>query len=347
MRFERCQRHGLDTIPPRPQTSDLETENLMAAERPTPKLPAPDILNKWPVLFGLVLLLLVPFFLPIPLSLRRHPLIGNIGDQVHVPFLMGLTLLMYWRGPLTGRLKSVIFTAMLLGGAIELVQTLVGRAALLADFFLDLAGIFLAVGLIIWKGYQRKSGLGLMFSIVLILSAQLYYLPGLILGSYHSKKSFPIISDFEGPHEKWLWHPTYQAQLDIQDIQDSPSGQSKVMRLESGPPSRWPGAQMVHFSHDWSSYKTLRFDARHITPNRELVPFSIRLDDFHSRRDQTWVSNSFKATTEWISYSLSVVDRKVIHGDRILDMTEISHLLIFLSDKKDSTIIQIDNLRLE
>jgi len=319
----------------------------MTGQRPTPKLPAPSFLNQWPVLLGLVLLVLVPFFLPIPTSLRRHPLIGNLGDQIHVPFLMVLTLLLYWRGPLTGQIKTVALAAIVLGGAIELVQPLVGRAALLADFYLDLAGIFLAVGLILWKGHERKSGLGLMVFIVMALSTQLYYLPGLVMGSYHSKQSFPIISDFEGPHEKWLWKPTYQSLVEMKKISDSPTGQGTVLRLESGPPSRWPGARMTHFAHNWSTYKVLKFDARHITPNREIVPFSIRLDDFQSRGGNSWVSNSFKASSEWTSYQVPIVERKVMHGDRILDMTEISHLLVFLSDKKDSTIIQVDNLRLE
>ena len=319
----------------------------MNPQRPTPKLPAPALLNQWPILLGLVALLLVPFFIPIPMVLRRHPLIGNLGDQVHVPFLMLLTLLMYWRGPLAGRLKAAALAGMILGGGIELVQILVGRAALLGDFGLDVAGIMLAVGLVIWKGYQRKIGLGIMVSIVFLLSTQLYFLPGLVMGSYHAKQSFPLVSNFEGLHEKWLWTDTYNAKLDFVKVPDSPDGPGTVLRIESGPPSRWPGAQMRHFPHDWSPYQVLKFEVRHVTPHRETVPFSIRLDDFQSRRDQTWVSSRYLATSEWTTYTMPITQRKVMHGDRILDLNDMSYLLVFMSEKKDSTAIQIDNLRLE
>ncbi len=312
-----------------------------------PRLAAPALLNRKAVMIGLPLLLLVPFFLPIPMVLRRHPLIGHLGDQVHVPFLMALTLLMYWRGPLTGRLKPAVLAAVILGGGIEFVQILVGRAALLADFFLDLAGITLAVGLVLWKGHQNRMGLAIIILIFGVLSSQLYFLPGLVMGSYHARQSFPVVSDFEGPHEQWLWSSSYDAQLDIISIPDSPRGPGHVLRIESGPPSRWPGAQMKHFPHNWSVFKTLTFDVRHVTPNRETVPFSLRLDDYRSRRDQTWVNNRFTATSEWKTFSMTVNQRQVSHGERIMELQDMSHLLVFLSDKKDSTVIQIDNLRLD
>ncbi len=314
----------------------------MTRPRPTPALPAPTFLNSWPLLLATLAFLLIPFFLPIPMVLRRHPLIGNLGDQIHVPFLMILTLLFYWRGPLTGRLKWAILAGMILGGLIELVQTLVGRTALIEDFALDLAGIGLAAGLVIWKGHKMRAGLGLMVALVMVLSAQLYFLPGLILGSYHAQQNFPLISDFEGMHEKWLWKETCQARYDFVKTEDG-----TVLQLESGPPSRWPGIQMRHFPHDWTGYSTLKLDVRHITPGREKVPFSVRLDDYQSRKDQTWVSNSFKATPEWTTYNVPVIDRKVLHGDRLLNLQDLSYLLVFLSDKNDSTIIEIDNIRLE
>lgn len=310
--------------------------------RPTPALPAPSLLNNKPVLLGLLVLLLVPFFVPIPMYLRQHPFIGHLGDQVHVPFLMMLTLLIYWRGPLTGRLRYSIAAAMILGGGIEIVQLVVGRSALLADFYLDLAGIGLATGLVLWKGYQVRAGLALMLALVMILSAQLYFLPGLILGSYHSQQNFPLISDFEGTYEGWLWSETYDALVEIVETDDG-----TVLQLESGPPSRWPGAKMTHFPHNWENYHTLKVDVRNTTPDREKVPFSVRLDDFETRHDQANISSSFKATNQWQTFSIPFANRKVRNGDRMLNLHDMSHILVFLSDKNDSTSIEIDNLRLE
>jgi len=315
----------------------------MSKPRLIPALPAPAILDRPAVLVTALILLLVPFFLPIPLSLRRHPLIGHLGDQVHVPFLMILTLMMYWRGPLTGRLKEAALAAMILGGSIEFLQTFVGRTALLHDFWLDLAGIGLAVGLVVWKGHHLRSGLMVMVAMVMVLSAQLYFLPGLILGSYHAQKSFPLISNFDGPHEKWLWHATYDSRWEI--IADPTEG--TILRVESGPPSRWPGVLMRHFPPDWSAYSMLKVDVRHKTAGRDSVPFSVRIDDFETRLTQTWISNSFVASDEWNTYSIPIAQRQVMHGDRILNIQDVSTIIIFLSDKKDSTRIEVDNIRLE
>jgi hypothetical protein len=316
---------------------------MMNRPRPIPALPAPAILNRVPVLVGSLMFLLVPFFLPIPMDLRRHPLIGHLGDQVHVPFLMILTLMFYWRGPLTGRLRASALAAVVLGGSIEFLQTLVGRAALFHDFWLDLAGIGLAVGLVIWKGHQRRSGLVLMVSVVAVLTAQLAFLPGLIMGSYDTQKTFPVISNFEGKYEKYLWSSTYEARLGM--VANESRG--TVMRIESGPPSRWPGAQMRHFPPDWSTYSTLKVDVRHITAGRDTVPFSVRLDDFDARLDETWISDPFFATGEWTTYSLLFTGRQVMHGERMFNFHDVSAVLVFLSDHNDSTAIEVDNIRLE
>ncbi len=345
----------MGAVPQRPETSYLETENLMSdltsrpmnKQRPACALPAPSFLDRWQALLAISLLFLIPFFLPIPMELRRHPLIGHLGDQVHVPFLMILTLLMYWKGPFACRLKGAVLAGVILGAGIELLQLLVGRAANVADFVLDLAGIGMALGLVFWKGYKKSWGLGLICGIALLLSAQLYFLPGLIMGSYQTRQAFPLISDFNNPQEHWLWHGTYDAAVDLILIDDSPTGEGMVLQLESGPPSKWPGAKMQHFPHDWSQYKTLKVDVRHVTENREQVPFSLRLDDFQSRLKLDWASKSFIATNQWKTFSMPIDEPKVSHGDRSLNMEDLSHFLIFLSDKNDSTVIQVDNIRLE
>ncbi len=255
---------------------------------------------------------------------------------------MALTLLFYWRGPLTGRLKEAILAGMVLGGSIEVLQLLVGRAALWHDFIMDLAGIGLATGLVLWKGHQQRAGLALIILMVVALTGQLYFLPGLVLGSYHSQQSFPLISDFEGAHEKWLWKETDGSKIELVRNDDG-----TFLRLEGGQPSRWPGAQMRYFPHDWTGYSTLKVDVRHVTPGREKVPFTLRLDDYQTRLDQTWVSDWFTATSEWKTYSISCANRQVRHGERVLNLKDLSYILVVLSDKQDSTVIEIDNLRLE
>lgn len=319
----------------------------MADNRPTPAWGPPSILNRWPVLLAVSLCLLVPFFLPIPMHLRRHPLIGHLGDQVHVPFLAALTLLIYWYGPLRGRLKYSALAALALGAAIEFLQLLVGRAALLQDFLLDVAGVTLAVGLVVWLGYRSRVGMAMMLGMALLLAGQLYFLPGLILGSYQSRQTFPVLTNFEGSYDHWLWQDTYEAQLDFVDIPAGEDSTNAVLRITGGPPSRWPGAQMRHFDSNWTAYQTLKIDVRNVTKGRAKVPFTVRLDDFRSRLDQAYVSNYFRATDQWQTFSVPLVDRQVRHGERLLEIDDLSYVLIVLGAPADSTAIEIDNIRLE
>ena len=79
--------------------------------------------------------------------LRRHPAISPLGDQFHVVLMAVVALLIYWRGPLRGRLWLATMAAAIAAGAlVEFVQPLFGRAALLKDFLLDLVGIGIIVG---------------------------------------------------------------------------------------------------------------------------------------------------------------------------------------------------------
>ncbi len=48
--------------------------------------------------------------------------------------LGGITLLLYWFGPLRGRIWRAALASAVMGGAIEFLQLLVGRPALLTTF---------------------------------------------------------------------------------------------------------------------------------------------------------------------------------------------------------------------
>ena len=72
--------------------------------RHEPAIPAPGLLRRWQVWAVLMILFLFPFFIHIPRSLNHHPVISPIGDQVHIFLFGGITLLLYWFGPLQGRI---------------------------------------------------------------------------------------------------------------------------------------------------------------------------------------------------------------------------------------------------
>jgi len=86
----------------RPCHLPLLRMTAMTALRRQPAVSPPPLLLRPFTWAAAAAFLLVPFFVTIPVALRKHPLIGSLGDLLHIPLLAGLTLLFYWMGPLQG-----------------------------------------------------------------------------------------------------------------------------------------------------------------------------------------------------------------------------------------------------
>ena len=131
----------------------------MKTPRPEPAVRPPRFLTDPRFGLALLLVLIVPFLVPIPMELRRHPIIGPLGNQVHVVLMGVFTLLFYWWGPLRGRLLGSALATAGLGVAIEIVQMPLGRSAAVFDVVLDLVGVAIICGWVIWRGHGRRAGL--------------------------------------------------------------------------------------------------------------------------------------------------------------------------------------------
>ena len=322
----------------------------MKPANPIPAITPPKFLSTWPVRLVAVALLTVPFFVTIPMVLRRHPIISPLGDQLHVPLLAGITLMLYWRGPFSGRLWSAVLAAAFVGGAIEFIQIPFGRTAHIMDFVLDLVGIGFVVGYVFWRGYGKKVGLGLIIALLLTFPARLYHVPFVASAAYDARQTFPLLANLEGPRDHWLWDDNL-ATVAVLNIPDSPDGPGRVVRLTGGPPSHWPSAEMRRFPHDWSGYSELVLDVRLVADASGSQRFSLRLDDFNGRKDKTWISERFVATTEWQSFRFSLDSREVTNGSqktgRQFDFGDVDRILIYLPRPTSTVVLEIDNLRLQ
>jgi len=297
----------------------------MKSRRPIPAIKPPAFLLRWQVWGTAALLLTVPFFVTIPLVLRRHPIVSPLGDQLHVVLLAGITFLIYWRGPLTGKLWSAALMAAFIGAAIEFIQIPFGRTAHIMDFVLDLIGIGFVVGYVLWRGYGQRVGLGLIIALTLTFPARLYHVPFVASAAYHGRQIFPTIADLEGPRDRWLWGEN-NAVVKILEIPDSPDGPGRVVRLSGAPPDHWPSAEMRRFPHDWSGYQELVFDVRLVASNPDSQRFSLRADDYIGRKEKTWISSHYVATIEWKSFRFELDDRFVTDGierkERLFDFND-------------------------
>jgi hypothetical protein len=315
--------------------------------RPQPAIRPPDFLRRWQIWALLMVLFLVPFFIHIPRSLNQHPVVSPLGDQLHIVLFGGITLLLYWFGPLQGHLWRAVITSAVLGIATEFLQLLVGRQALLKDFLLDLVGIALVVGFIQWRGLGRRWGKWMFWLVMLSIPVQLHFLPWRISAAYRARDMFPVLANFEKYGDRYLWSANMKGKLVYHRITDAPDGESTVLRVGGNPESHWPGAIMRRFPEDWSGYLELKLEARLIEAPTDTFKFGIRLDDYEGVKEKLWVAQNFTATREWRTFSMPIVDRQLWNSNRNLNLREMDRIIIYFSRPKGSVAIEVDNLRLE
>ncbi len=316
-------------------------------DRHEPAIPAPAFLRRWQTWSMLLVLMLFPFFIRIPKALNHHPVISPIGDQVHIFLLGGVALLVYWVGPLRGRLWWAAGAAALIGGAVEFLQLLVGRQALFTDFLLDLVGIGLVVGWVLWRGHGNRAGRALFLVLLLSIPVQLYYLPMRIAATYHSRDLFPVLADFGRWSDRYLWHANMEADLTFPEIDDAPGGSSRVLRLDGGPPTHWPGAVLKRFPDDWSTYRELQFDVRLVRSPGPEARLGVRIDDYEGLREDKWTSQNFAVSRQWQTMTMPIRNRRLHHSERDLDLTQVDRIIFYFGKPSDSLAVQIDNIQLQ
>ena len=104
---------------------------------------------------------------------------------------------------------------------------------------------------------------------------------------------------------------------------------------------------MANFPEHWEDYSHLVLEARLVAGPRDSLRFGVRLDDFEGRKDRKWASKGFWATPGWQTHRMPIAQRKVLFGERLLDLSDVESLLVFMSQPTDSFVLQIDNIRLE
>ncbi len=317
-------------------------------QRHQPALAIPRLLAaRW--LWLLVAAVIVTmFFVHIPTAARRHPLLAPLGDQFHVGMMAVVTLLLYWRGPLRGRLWLGALAAVACGALVEVFQPLFGRSGQVKDFLLDLIGIGATVGLVLWRGHGRRRGLVLLVVTLLSIPAQLYRVPGIVAGAYRMRQTFPLITDFESGLEHWVWDKNSHPSMVFTRVTDGPLGTpTTVLRISGGPPDHWPGIKVRRFPHDWSGHRTMAFDVRVLSSGTDTIPMGLRLEDYPGKRDDKYARASFGAWDAWHTVRVDVSRLLLTDKSRLLDTSDMDLILFYLPRPPRTVVYELDNVRLE
>lgn len=292
------------------------------------------------ILIGL--LLVAPFLLPVPETLQRQLLFRSLGNQLHVILFVGLTLLLHARGPLRGRLLLAVAATVLIGGGVEVAQSLTQRHPRWVDFSLDLVGIGLAACWIRWRGQGSRPALGLGLLLLLVFPVRLHDLPWRLAAEREAGKRFPLLADFETSLERHLWEDTHGGRISFPYVDD----RGHVLRLQGGPPDGYPGTELRGFPGDWSAQDRLEGLARAPAVAGDSLKICLRLADYHGRRAADWTVSRFWIGARWQKCEVDLKSLVTVTAGESLQLDDLVEFVIYVPVPTDTFTVELDDWRL-
>lgn len=305
----------------------------------TPRAPRPPL-----VLAGLLLLLLVPFLVPVPVHLQQHPWISPLGDRIHVALFFALPLVLHRWGPLRGRIIAVLLTSVAIGGLVELLQILAGRSASAWDWYQDAQGVALA-GCWLWWRARRHAWPAVAAATVVVASVlwPLRDLPAVAREVIRSERHFPLLADFERPDSALLWSG-YEGGVVHRAVRDDGG---HALRLTCKGEQRWPGGISRKLAWNWTGQDTLLVDARLVAPAPDTVRVSIWIEDRRTGHDRDYTLLNWPLTHRWTTLRVPLHDLRTRRRERPLALQTVLGLAVFMHRRDGEDLaMEIDDIRL-
>ena len=277
----------------------------------------------------------------------------RLMDAAHIPFVAILTFFA-WR-ILPARivrnralLAFAICTAA--AGLSEWLQSLTGREPSWSDFTNSAAGAFLVfLGITMW---QRRPVLPWRLIYIAYAGAlcAITVLPAWreFRAIAFRSASFPVLGDFENPHELRLWCGDGRRDAPdgarIRRDTAHPSHGASSLRIETRAHGH-PGVRFLAGDQDWRSHAALAFDVFNPADPFEL---SLRIDDDFPKpaRDDRY-NRALPIAPGWNHIVLPLDEIARTPKNRALNLTAIRRVVFFLDDPAQPRVFHLDHVRLD
>ena len=244
------------------------------------------------------------------------------------------------------RMLIIIVVSLLLGLAIEYLQTFIGRDFSLQDLLFDLNGSLLALcGLIgsrtlLFHKWPKR----IMYALTTLLSC--YAIAPLaiaVVDEINMKRNFPVLAGFDNQLEVDRW----KGRIEIGKL-ISEKGDDNVLRVQLTT-NHYSGVALVYFHRDWRSYKQLQFEL--FNPGRTPLALTIRIhDDKHYPLGRGDYDDRFnrQLTMEpgWNNIAIELEDVAEAPANRTMDLANIQTFGFFSIDLPKARDIYLDELKL-
>ncbi len=302
---------------------------------------------KLPVIAATLLLLMFPLFFyfgPGSHPARSLRLIWNLG---HIGFFALFTycLHFYWKGlqqrHYFSQLVIVLLIVLIVGIVIELAQGLaVNREMDIMDLVKNLIGSLL--GLFFIRSWRNQLNSRLKWSskalLLLILLWQLYPLSQALLDEHRASQQFPLLADFEHALELQRWSAGEQ------NANLATLGQFSL-KVSLAENEQYPGVSFDYFPADWREYNYLLMDI--FNPHQTMLQLTVRINDRqHNQRFGDRFNRSINLSKGWNQVSIDIDDIVQAPSGRLMDLQEISKIMLFSVKQKKNRELYLDNIRL-
>ena len=299
------------------------------------------------ILLPLALLFAVLLFVggPDTDSLRSIRYVWGVGHLFC--FALWASLYVSWRSEQSFKrqLFEVVILTFLLGGLTELIQSQIGREATWQDLGNDLVGGLL--GVIFFAESRKTISLWqlklLQIPVVFMALWSLFPVGQVVVDDVIARQQFPLLSGFETSLEESRWSGSAKRKVH-HDIYFS--GQSSLqIRLTT---QRYSGIGLKDFPSDWSAYRAVSLQV--FNPDQQPLQLHFRIHDQDHRKHKNGYGDRYNASFDlnpgWNHLQVSLAKVAQAPKNRVLDLTRIAGMGVFVGKLDQSRTIYLDDVKL-
>lgn len=288
-----------------------------------------------------IVVIAFPFFFLGGPDATSSQLYGALWNCGHIVFFIALVFALNKKFDLSRWQFSLATLAAVFvgGGLIEVIQSYTGRDGNWDDLLRDLSGT--CVGLFWLRPPSVSVWLGRVVALAFLMpSLSTVFFEAWF--QYQSMKKFPLIAGFESKIE--LYGQKSTAELSSQFRTQGHYSLQLNLTTE-----RYSGISFERLFNDWSGFKQLSVDIY----NPSSAPFNmvLRVNDIAHEKtgwvDEDRFNKRFQLTPGWNHLVFVIDEIQKTPANRLMDLSQISLIVIYAAQLPEPRTIYLDNLRLE
>lgn len=288
-----------------------------------------------------IVVIAFPFFFLGGPDATSSQLYGALWNCGHIVFFIALVFALNKKIDLSRWQFALItlFAVFIGGGLIEVIQSYTGRDGNWDDLLRDLSGT--CVGLFWLRPPSLSVWLGRVVALAfLIPSLSVVFFEAWF--QYQAMKKFPLLAGFESSIELYGQKSTAELSAEFH----TQGHYSLKLNLTT---ERYSGISFERIFNDWSGFKQLSVDI--YNPSSLPLALVLRVNDIAHEKtgwvDEDRFNKGFQVNPGWNHLVFTLDEIQKGPAKRLMDLSQISLIVIYAAQLPEARTIYLDNLKLE